>query len=84
RNLLLVIEVLSPSTKRADRFTKRRRYQVAGVPLYWIVDGASEAIEAGTPEAPFPTIERGQVIWSPPEASEALVIELRELFAPIP
>jgi Uma2 family endonuclease len=36
RDLLLVAEVLSPSTPRHDRFTKRRRYQEAGVPLYWI------------------------------------------------
>lgn len=34
RTLLLVVEVLSPSTARADRFTKRHRYQEAGVPLY--------------------------------------------------
>jgi Uma2 family endonuclease len=39
RDLLLVAEVLSPSTPRHDRFTKRRRYQEARVPLYWIIDG---------------------------------------------
>ena len=33
RDLLLVAEVLSPSTPRHDRFTKRRRYQEAGVPF---------------------------------------------------
>lgn len=83
RELLLVIEVLSPSTRRADRFTKRRRYSDAGVPAYWIVDGASQAVEVWTPEAPFPVIERGRVTWAPPEAEEPLVIELAELFAPV-
>src|SRR3989442_12173700 len=34
RRLLLVVEVLSPSSARADRFVKRRRYQEASVPLY--------------------------------------------------
>ena len=36
--LLLAVEVLSPSTARADRTTKRRRYQRARIPEYWIVD----------------------------------------------
>jgi Uma2 family endonuclease len=45
RDLLLVAEVLSPSTPRPDRFTKRRRYQEARVPLYWIVDGDARQVE---------------------------------------
>src|SRR6266550_4347334 len=36
RSLLVVAEVLSPTTARADRFTKRRRYQEARVPG-WMV-----------------------------------------------
>jgi Uma2 family endonuclease len=84
RELLLVVEVLSPSSRRADRFTKRRRYQEAGVPLYWIVDGEQEAIEVWTPEATLPVIERTRTIWAPVEATEALTLDLAELFAPIP
>jgi len=34
----LVVEILSPSTSRHDRFTKLMLYQHAGVPEYWIVD----------------------------------------------
>jgi Uma2 family endonuclease len=37
-SLVLVIEVLSPGTARYDRQLKRRRYQRAGVPEFWIVD----------------------------------------------
>jgi Uma2 family endonuclease len=40
--LLLAVEVLSPSTARADRTVKRRRFQRAGVPEYWIL---AETIE---------------------------------------
>ena len=34
----MVVEILSPSTQRHDRFTKFRLYQRAGVREYWIVD----------------------------------------------
>jgi len=83
RDLLLVVEVLSPSTPRHDRFTKRRRYQEAGVPLYWIVDGDARQVEVWTPRASFPSIERHQLTWQP--AVEEIPFEwaLSELFRPI-
>jgi Uma2 family endonuclease len=37
-DLLLVIEVLSPSNARNDLLAKRAEYADAGVPHYWIVD----------------------------------------------
>jgi len=36
-HLLLAVEVLSPSSVRADRFTKRRLCQEVRVPAYWAV-----------------------------------------------
>src|SRR5207302_1949759 len=36
--LLLAIEILSPSTARADRVAKRALYREEGVAEYWIVD----------------------------------------------
>lgn len=35
---LLAVEVLSPSTRRRDLGLKRRAYEAAGLPLYWVVD----------------------------------------------
>lgn len=35
---LLVVEVLSPSTRAVDRTLKRQVLQEAGVPSYWLVD----------------------------------------------
>jgi Uma2 family endonuclease len=35
---LLVVEVASPSTRLADLTLKRRAYERAGVPAYWVVD----------------------------------------------
>jgi Uma2 family endonuclease len=83
RQLLLVVEVLSPSTARADRFVKRRRYQETGVPLYWIVDADEQQVEAWTPEAEFPRIEREALVWYPSGAASAFTLSLEELFRPV-
>jgi Uma2 family endonuclease len=83
QRLLLVAEVLSPASVRADRFTKRRRYQEAGVGLYWVVDGDARAVEVWTPEAQFPLVERVRLVWHPAGAATAFMLELAELFRPI-
>jgi Uma2 family endonuclease len=83
RDLLLVAEVLSPSTPRHDRFTKRRRYQEARVPLYWIVDGEAREVEVWTPEDIFPRVERERLVWRPEGAGDPFTLLLEELFRPI-
>ncbi len=50
KQLLLAIEVLSLTTARYDRFTKRRLYQEVGVPVYWIVDPDEQLVEVWTPD----------------------------------
>ncbi len=45
RTVLLAVEVLSPASARADRFTKRRLYQERGVPLYWQIDPEARTAE---------------------------------------
>ena len=40
----LIIEVLSPSTRRKDMFTKLHKYEAAGVREYWIVDPNKEKV----------------------------------------
>jgi Uma2 family endonuclease len=42
---LLVVEILSPATRRQDRGIKMRRYAELGVPHYWIVDPDGRTIE---------------------------------------
>ena len=83
KKLLLAIEVLSPSTARYDRFTKRRLYQEVGVHVYWMVDPDEKLIEVWTPGDLQPATQRDRVVWSPSGADEALTIELSELFKPI-
>jgi Uma2 family endonuclease len=82
-HLLLVVEVLSPSSKHHDRFTKRRLFQEQGVPLYWIVDGDAQAVEVWTPQAQFPHIERERLSWQPPGARTPLTLSLEDLFRPL-
>ena len=83
RSLLIAIEVLSPSTARYDRFTKRRLYQEVGIPAYWIVDPEQRHVEVWTPDVRFPQVRDDRVEWDPPDASERFHLELRDLFRPI-
>jgi Uma2 family endonuclease len=83
RHLLLAIEVLSPSTARADRFTKRRAYQERGVPAYWIVDGDEHRVEVWTPDADVPHVAMECVVWVPEGAIRPFTLRLAELFRPI-
>jgi Uma2 family endonuclease len=83
RDLLLVAEVLSPSSAKHDRFLKRRRYQEAGVPLYWIVDGDARRVEVWTPADSFPAFEKERLVWRPEGGSEPFMLTLTELFRPI-
>lgn len=83
QHLLLTIEVLSPSTTRYDRFTKRRLYQEVGIPLYWVVDADAQTVEVWTPDATTPVVERTRLTWSPAGAGQDFTLELEELFRPI-
>lgn len=78
---LLLVEVLSPSTQRHDRFPKRRAYMDAGVPLYWVVDGERRHVEVWTPGASFPRFEREQLTWHPEGAAAPFAYALGALFA---
>ena len=80
RSLLLVIEVLSPGTARYDRLIKRRRYQRAGVPEYWIVDLDARVVERWRPEDERPEILSETLIWLPDPAQPALELDLPALF----
>jgi Uma2 family endonuclease len=81
RTLLLAVEVLSPSSTRADRFTKRRLYQEQRIPQYWVVDADQRQVEVWTPGAVFPVVERERLLWHPEGASEACEVKLGEIFA---
>ena len=81
RTLVLVAEVLSPSTAKQDGEQKRRLYQEHGVSTVWLMDADRRAVEVWTPESLFPVVETVRVSWHPVGAAEPFVIELAELFA---
>jgi len=83
RTVLLAAEVLSPSSGRADRFTKRRLYQERHVPLYWVVEPEHHFVEVWQPEDDRPRIEREALTWHPPGAGTPFRLELSELFRPL-
>ena len=83
KHLTLAAEVISPSSRRTDRFRKRVLYQRQGVPLYWIIDPVKRLAEIWTPDDEFPVIERERLVWHPEGAAEPLVVTLAGLFAEV-
>ena len=81
RTLLLAAEVLSPSTARADRQVKRRRYQRHGVPEYWIVDLDARLVESWRPGDKRPEILTERLAWQPTPQLPPLELDLAGLFA---
>lgn len=81
--LLLAVEVLSPSSARADRQVKRRRYQRAGAAEYWIVDLDARLIERWLPTDERPELLTDEITWRPPGAGDRLDVDLAGLFAEV-
>lgn len=79
-NPILIAEVLSPSSAHFDRFTKRRRFQRAGIPEYWIVDLDARAIERWRPDDKRPEVLDERLTWHADNAALALELDLRAYF----
>jgi Uma2 family endonuclease len=80
RQLILAIEVLSPSSSRHDRVKKRPGYQ-RHVAEYWIVDLEARLVEIWRPNDDRPEIVTTTLTWVPVGAVTALTIDLPTLFA---
>jgi Uma2 family endonuclease len=78
--LVLVVEVLSPTTARADRSVKRRLYQRQSVGEYWIIDGDARLVERWRPGDERPEILSERIEWRPSEEYPPLTIDLADLF----
>jgi Uma2 family endonuclease len=77
---VLAIEVLSPSTARYDRVTKRHVYMEEGVNEYWIVDPEGRTVERWTQGEERPEVLERVLSWTPP-GGPTLDVDLVALFA---
>ena len=80
RHLLLAVEVLSPSSARADRVAKRTLYRDEQVDEYWIVDLDARVIERSTPGDSRVDVLADTLEWFPTGASQPLAIDLAAYF----
>jgi len=81
--LLLAVEVLSPSSARHDRLTKRRFFQRQGVPEYWVVDGEAEAFEVWRPDDDRAALIDDHLVWQPGDTVPAFELDVRNFFASV-
>ena len=78
--VLLAVEVVSPSSARYDRVTKRRLYQRQGVATYWVVDPDARVVEVWRARDERPEIVTDALCWRvAPEAAD-IAIALPDLF----
>lgn len=78
--LLLAVEIISPSSARADREIKRRLYQRERVPEYWVVDVDARVVERWRPGDNRPEILSTRLTWQPDTNHAPLHIDLEQYF----
>jgi Uma2 family endonuclease len=76
---ILVVEVLSDSTRGRDLVLKREAYLRWGIPEYWIVDPEEREITI-VREGQEDVLARERLEWRPRADVPALVLDVRALF----
>ena len=76
---ILVVEVLSASTRRRDLGPKRDFYLEIGVAEYWVIDAQARAVRAVRRGA-ADQVQTDEIAWHPSDASDALTIRVSDLF----
>jgi Uma2 family endonuclease len=76
---VLIVEVLSGSTRRRDHVQKRELYLDAGVSEYWIVDPESTSIRVVGPGRADVVIT-DRLTWSPQGAEHSLIVDFAAVF----
>jgi Uma2 family endonuclease len=76
---ILVIEVLSGSTRRRDLGPKRDFYLDIGVPEYWIVDPESKSVRV-VRDGATDEVMSDEISWHPSAAGESLTFRLAAVF----
>jgi Uma2 family endonuclease len=76
---ILVVEILSPTTRRRDLMAKRHLYVRERIPTYWIVDEEARSIRTVQPRRED-VLATESLTWHPPGASAPLVTDVTHLF----
>ena len=79
RELILAVEVLSPSSSRHDRVRKRPVYQ-RHVPEYWIVDLDARLIERWRSDDDRPELVTTSLEWRPDGAASPFMLDVERYF----
>jgi Uma2 family endonuclease len=82
RELLLCVEILSPSSSRHDRVRKRPLYQ-RHVPDYWIVDLDARLFERWAPGDDRPELVTERLVWHPRDATTSFTLDVPAFFSAI-
>ncbi len=77
----LVVEVLSPHSRRIDRVRKPPRYRDFGVPEYWVVDPDARRIERyALSRDAGPELHEDVLRWAPAPEVPALELKVSGIF----
>jgi Uma2 family endonuclease len=79
---ILVVEILSPVTRRRDLLAKRQLYLDAGVAEYWIIDPDDRSITVVRPGM-ADEITVDQLRWRPAGATVPLTLDVNRLFGDV-
>lgn len=76
---LLIVEILSDSTRRRDHVAKREFYVDAEIPEYWIVSGDERTVRVVRPGTDD-NVVAGSFGWQPLHDVAPLMVDVRALF----
>jgi len=79
-DLLLIIEVQSPSNPTLDYQVKRRLYLKEGVPEYWIANPEARVVSRWTGVDDPGEVLSERIEWHAPGAATPMVIDIQALF----
>jgi Uma2 family endonuclease len=81
RDLLLAVEVASPSSAAADHHLKRELYMTSGVDEYWIVDVEARTFAVWRNGSSHADLLTDELRWHPDGVSHAFTMAIPEFFA---
>ncbi|MEO8333960.1 MAG: Uma2 family endonuclease [bacterium] len=77
---ILVVEILSRSTRPRDQVQKRSLYIEAGVAEYWLVDDERRTITSVRQDSSEDVVARTELVWRPNGASSPLTLDVARVF----